>query len=169
MTVQALALPRRRSLAVFVIVAALALGAAVGVVTRASAARAELSGSTVGIELCPQLLCGAATFIGYFGGEVDGRRSAGWWMIAARHDALPESGERSAVTGGRWSLSIAGGRTAGTVIGGSILNNGDDTFAITIALDPSAADGPALEFSGLLDHRTFPPTTRGALVTRAGG
>ena len=44
---------------------------------RASAAGAELNGTAFGIELCPQFVCGAATFIGYFGGTVDGQAGSG--------------------------------------------------------------------------------------------
>ena len=130
---------------------------------RADAALPPLSGSTFGFELCPQSLCGAATVVGYFGGDADGRRAAGWWVISALHDALPASGARAAVTGGRWSLSIRGQHTAGVVLGGALRNNGDDTFDVTIRLASGGATTPMLTFSGTLSHRAFPPTVVGTL------
>jgi hypothetical protein len=148
---------------VFVVTgAALMIGSAAAG-SRAVAALPPLSGSTFGLELCPQSLCGAAAFVGYFDGDVDGRRAGGWWAIRALHDALPASGARAAVTGGRWSLTIGGQRTAGAVLGGTLRNNGDDTFDVTIRLATGDDDREVLTFAGTLSHRAFPPTVVGTL------
>jgi len=164
-TASARAWPRALAVALLVTVFTLAAFAAAPPAT--SAAPAGLSGEAFGIELCPQAVCGAATFIGYFRGDVDGRAAAGWWTIATRHDALPDAGASAGVTGGRWSLSMGGDRSAGAVTGGSISNNGDDTFAVTVALGPSVGrtdGGLSLTFTGTLDHRTFPFTARGTIT-----
>ena len=158
--------PWPRALAVALLVTVLTVAAAAAP-PATSAAPAGLSGEAFGIELCPQAVCGAATFIGYFRGDVDGRAAGGWWTIATRHDALPDAGARAGVTGGRWSLSITGDRSAGAVTGGSISDNGDDTFAVTVALGPSAGrkdGGLSLTFTGTLDHRRLPFTARGTIT-----
>ncbi|MEX2228926.1 MAG: hypothetical protein WEB13_04730 [Dehalococcoidia bacterium] len=171
-TASARAWPRAFAVALLVTVLTPAAFAAAPPAT--SAAPAGLSGEAFGIELCPQAVCGAATFIGYFRGDVDGRAAAGWWTIATRHDALPDAGavlpsDGRIVTGGRWSLSMGGDRSAGAVTGGSIANNGDDTFAVTVALGPAVGrkdGGLSLAFTGTLDHRTFPFTARGTITGR---
>ncbi|MEI7926172.1 MAG: hypothetical protein WCI61_08315, partial [Chloroflexota bacterium] len=77
-----MSLPRRLMLAVLpAILAALFLAPG----TLRAATNTDLAGRVEGLEICPQLWCGAAGFLGRFGGVLDGRTADGQWWVRVTH------------------------------------------------------------------------------------
>ena len=124
-----------------------------------------IQGQVQGTELCSQAICGAAVFVGSFQGQVGHRRHAsGQWSVSVTHAPLPAPNESAAITGGNWSLLAAGSRFSGPVAGGTLYNNGNNTYTVTATLVLMQGGSGSLTFSGLLDHRVFPPTIVGTIA-----
>jgi hypothetical protein len=143
-----------------VITVALLVGAAP---LRASSL-SPVAGIANGIELCEQAVCGSAIFVAIFSGHVGPNAHAlGTIAVSVKHDPLPGVDDPKAnLTGGVWQLQVFfGGKATGIVTGGTLENNGDNTFHV-IAHMFSAATG-ALTFDGTLSHNAFPPTLIGSI------
>ena len=63
-----------------------------------------LAGTAAGIELCPQLICGFALFVGQFEGQINSRPASGGFAAAVEHEDLPAVGETTPITGGDWTI-----------------------------------------------------------------
>ncbi len=124
-----------------------------------------IRGEVSGLELCPQSICGAAIFTGLFGGQVGANPFAfGIVSVAATHEPLPDPDETADITGGVWSLRLLNGRRfTGVVTGGTLLNNGDDTFAVRVQMLLVTGGSGQLHFQGTLSHQVFPPTLIGGI------
>jgi hypothetical protein len=64
-------------------------------------------------------------------------------------------------------LTTLNGKFSGNVLEGSILNNNDNTFTVTLRLRLEKDGTGDVFVSGLLDHRDFPPTFEGILAQPA--
>lgn len=125
----------------------------------------NIQGAAFGFELAPQSVAGAAIFAGVFNGQVGKNTSAfGYFAIAVTHDPLPGPGEAASLTGGAWELGAARKRFRGVVTGGTLYNNGDNTFRVTAILELTEGGSGTLTFSGVLNHNTLIPTISGNLV-----
>ena len=124
----------------------------------------SLSGEVTGIELCPLVWCGSAIFVGRFDGSLDGDAHEGHWWVLVNHDDLPLRGETSPITGGMWGMVVGERPLRGAVSGGTILNNGDDTFTVMPTLDVRVGGEGTLALTIRLDHGTFPPTVGGSVA-----
>ena len=125
-----------------------------------------IRGEVSGLELCPQSICGAAIFTGLFVGQVGVNPfSVGLVSVGATHEPLPDPDETADITGGVWSLRLLSGRRfTGVVTGGSLLNNGDDTFAVEVQMQLVSGGTGQLRFTGTLSHQVFPPTLIGQIT-----
>ena len=158
------AIARRFALAVLpAVLAALLLAPG----TLHAASSTSLSGKIAGVELCPQMVCGAAIFIGRFDGALDGTADRGSWWVAIRHEDLPEPGARANITDGVWGMSVGEHTLRGVITAGSILNNGDGTFVVTPQLDIREGGEGALSLSIVLDHGPFPPLVQGNVASES--
>jgi hypothetical protein len=118
-----------------------------------------------GIELCPQSICGSAIFVGILNGEVAGvTTSSGSFLVSVKHDDLPtQLNPISFITGGAFELR-AGLRTIrGTIVGGTLIYQPDNTFLVSMSL--VARNGSTMTFEGVLSHQTFPPTITGHIFS----
>jgi hypothetical protein len=123
-----------------------------------------VAGKANGLELCEQAVCGSAIFVAIFSGQVGFNPHAlGTIAVSVTHDPLPGVDDPPVnLTGGVWQLQVLfGGRATGIVTGGTLENNGDNTFHV-VAHMLSAATG-ALTFNGTLSHNAFPPTLIGSI------
>jgi hypothetical protein len=127
------------------------------------ASNPTIAGEISGIELCPEIACGAAIFNGTFQGTVGNKPTPGFFWVAAQHEALPAAGNSSPIFGGKWSLSTFWGKFGGTVLGGSIFNNGNNTFNVSVTLELKSGGNGQLLGAVVLDHNDFPPTVEGKL------
>jgi hypothetical protein len=119
-----------------------------------------------GIELCPQSICGSAIFAGILNGEVAGiQASPGSFAVSVTHEDLPTSeGDTAAITGGSFQLRASTRTFKCVITGGTLVGTNDpDVFGVTILL-ASPRTG-ALEFDGVLSHKTFPPTISGHIYS----
>jgi len=132
-----------------------------GAVTLRADSIPVIRGAIGGIELCPQSICGAAIFVGAFAGQVGPRLSIGSFAVVATHEDLPAPEETSAITGGAWQIKVPYATIDGSVAGGSLYNNGNNTFHVTVNM---VFGGGSLVFNGLLNHNTFPPTLTGQIT-----
>jgi len=129
------------------------------------AAAPTTDATAFGIELCPQSFCGSAIFTGFLLGEVAGvNASPGSFLVAVKHDDLPtQAAPISLITGGAFELR-AGLRTVrGTIVGGTLIFQPDNTFLVSMSL--VARDGSTMTFEGVLSHQTFPPTIVGHIFS----
>lgn len=118
-----------------------------------------------GIELCPQSVCGAADFAGVFNGRVGTHNMAtGNFEVAINHDPLPAPHNVADITGGSWNLSSGQQHFSGTVADGTLLNNGNNTYAVVARLVLRKGGTGELHFHGTLNHNTVIPTVTGSLV-----
>jgi hypothetical protein len=124
---------------------------------------AFIDGDVYGVELCPQDLCGSAVFVGLFGGRIDGRYQFGVVGVGVTHDALPEPGFSSAITGGLWKVQTRRHEIRGQVLEGRICAHADNTFTVTANLVDT--EGGLHYASVELDHNVFPPTIQGYLTS----
>jgi hypothetical protein len=122
-----------------------------------------IGGEISGVELCPEIACGAAIFNGTFQGIVGNKPTPGFFWVAVQHEALPAAGKSSPVFGGKWSLSTFWGKFGGTVLGGNIFNNGNNTFNVSVTLEVKSGGTGQLLGAAVLDHNDFPPTVEGKL------
>ena len=146
-----------------------AILAACGILLSAVPARAAstpvINVATYGIELCPQSICGAAIFTGFLVGQVGSRtNAAGTFVVAVTHQDLPAPFETSAITGGSFQLQIGFRTISGVVSGGTLFNNGDNTFTVDATLTILSGGSGTLHYRGLLNHNVFPPTVIGPLT-----
>jgi hypothetical protein len=121
--------------------------------------------STFGIELCPQSICGAAIFTGFLQGQVGGNNNAvGTFLAALTHDPLPDPLSTAAITGGIFELRVGLRRIRGVVLpGGTLFNNGNNTFTVDAVLLIMSGGSGTVNYHGLLNHNTFPPTIVGTI------
>ena len=123
-----------------------------------------IAGQIRGIEFCPQSICGAAIFGGDFVGSVNGIPTRGVFVGAITHDPLPEPGDSAFITGGTWVIRTARRSFSGFVFpGGTLTNNGDNTFSVDMTMVILRGGAGTLHFSGLLNHNPFPPTIIGTV------
>jgi hypothetical protein len=128
-----------------------------------SASSPTITGELSGVELCPETACGAAIFTGTFQGKVANKPTPGFFWVAVQHDTLPFPRHSSAIFGGKWSLSTFWGKFGGTVLEGSIFNNGNNTFNVSVTLELKSGGTGELLGEAVLDHNDFPPTVEGKL------
>ena len=150
----------------FAWVALVVLLSAAAVPLRASSLPA-IQGTVAGIELCEQATCGAAVFVGFFGGSLNGRPAYGTITVAVTHEIpLPDPNVTKLVTGGRWRIQLLSGRTVSGIVTGGTLhnNNGDGTFHVVAAMLITDGGIGGLTFDGTLSHNTFPPTISGHII-----
>jgi hypothetical protein len=120
--------------------------------------------STFGVELCPQSLCGAAIFTGLLYGQVGNVSPAlGTFIVAVTHAPLPDPFEAAAVTGGEFELRVGLRRIRGVVSGGTLFNNGNNTFTVQAVLTIVSGGSGVVYYTGLLNHNVFPPTIIGTI------
>ena len=133
-------------------------------VTRLEAASTPaINVNTAGIELCPQSICGAAIFTGFLFGQVGGNPAAlGTFAVAVTHDDLPPPLQPARINGGVFEFRVGLRRIRGVVLpGGTLFNNGDNTFDVDAVLAITSGGSGTLVYHGLLDHNVFPPTVVG--------
>jgi hypothetical protein len=128
-----------------------------------SASSPTIAGEISGVELCPETACGAAIFTGTFQGTVGNKPTPGFFWVAVQHDTLPTAGNSSPIFGGTWSLSTFWGKFGGTVLWGSIFNNGNNTFNVSVTLELKSGGTGELLGAAVLNHNDFPPTVEGKL------
>jgi hypothetical protein len=123
-----------------------------------------IEGYIAGVELCPQSICGSAIFTGQFAGQVNGRPERGVFLGAITHDPLPEAYQSAFITGGLWVIRTPRRVLSGYVMpGGTLRNNGDNTFTVDMTMVILRGGVGTLQFSGLLNHNVFPPTIIGTV------
>jgi len=144
---------------------AVAVVLAVGSIPVQASSVPRIQGRVAGIELCPQSLCGAAVFVGLFRGQVGANPFAiGSMAVAVNHDPLPDVEDEAAITGGLWQLQLLNGRRfVGAVTGGSLFNNGDNTYHVSVNMLLTSGGTGTLSFEGTLSHNVFPPTINGII------
>lgn len=131
----------------------------------AHASTPAINVNTFGIELCPQSVCGAAIFAGILQGQVGADPNAfGTFTVAITHDPLPEPGQLAALTGGVFEFRVGTRRIRGVVVGGTLLNNGDNTYTVQAVLLITRGGSGLLQYQGLLNHNDFPPTVTGTVT-----
>lgn len=146
------------------LVAVLTLGLVLLTTPARAASVPVINVATYGIELCPQSICGAAIFTGVLYGQVGLRAfAAGTFAVAVVHEDLPDPFETSAITGGSFDLSIGLQHLKGVVSGGTLYNNGNNTFTVDAMLTIVSGGSGTLHYRGLLNHNVFPPTVIGPL------
>ncbi len=132
-------------------------------VSLATASTPAVQGEISGVEVCIQSVCGAAVFTGTFKGTVGGNPTVGFFWAAVQHEPLPNPGSSAALLSGRWNIATPGHTFSGQVVGGSIFNNGDNTFKIDTALKITRGGSGLIDVAGILNHNTFPPTIEATL------
>jgi hypothetical protein len=131
----------------------------------AIASQPVLNGHLEGVELCAQFQCGVAVFVGQFKGQVDNNRGKGGFLVLVNHGPLPAPGQPpAAISGGEWDLRAGANLFQGDVVNGTIVNNGNNTFTLTVTLQVAEGGSGAIIFTGILDHNDFPPTVEGDLA-----
>ena len=123
-----------------------------------------ITGKVEGLETCPQFSCGVAQFLGTSQLQAGTSQTKGGFLVQVTHGTLPDPGGTAPVTGGQWALSANQAIFSGTVQGGSLFNNGNNTFAVTLTLSMAGGGTGTLTFTGILDHNTFPPTIVGIVA-----
>jgi hypothetical protein len=86
------------------------------------------------------------------------------FLVFINHDSLPQADQVANVTGGEWSLRGDLHLLQGNILTGTLLNNGDNTFTVTVVLQVSDGGSGEIVFTGALNHRDFPPTIIGNLT-----
>jgi hypothetical protein len=132
----------------------------------AAASNPVIEGEISGVEICAQFLeqCKAAVFTGTCDCEIDSRDTPGFFWVSVQHDPLPMPFDSSDILGGKWNLTTLRGSFSGKVIGGSIINNNDNTFTIDATLRIQKKGNGEIKASGVLDHNVFPPIFEGYLL-----
>jgi hypothetical protein len=128
----------------------------------------QIQFQTFGLELCPQAWCGFAIFAGVLAGSVNNNPAVGTFGVAVRHELpLPAPGGCVNTIVGAFEFRIGLKRIRGVVQpGGQICANTDpaNTFKVLATLTIENGGGD-LAYEGLLDHRVFPPTVSGPVVS----
>jgi hypothetical protein len=121
-----------------------------------------IQGSVQMLELCPQSICGAAIFVGIYRGRIGLNPNAvGTVGVVVNHDPLPPVGECADITRGLWEIQTLFRTIGGTAAGSLCTQEGGLTFTVDVAMRITTGGQGRLYFSGLLDHRPFPPTLTG--------
>jgi len=131
-----------------------------------------ITGKLSGVELCPQSVCGAATFVATFQGSVGPRPALGLFWAAVNHEPLPTVLDQTVlITGGKWNLSTGARSFRGRIDGGTLTCKDSDclTFDVRAVLILIRGGSGEICGSGLLDHTEFPPTIEGSLLQDIGG
>ena len=122
----------------------------------AVASNPDIEGEVSGVEVCAQFLpCEAAVFTGTCDCTVGNRQAPGFFWVSVQHDPLPNAGSSSAIRDGKWNLTTVRGSFSGKVLDGTILNNGNNTFTVTVRLRLQKGGNGDVIGSGLLDHTEF--------------
>jgi len=118
-----------------------------------------ITGQIQGIQLCQESLCGSTVFVGQFQGQVgDNPDASGGVVVAVNHEPLSSNpGVPVAITGGSWVLATSANPMSGSVLGGTLMNNGNNTFTVTALLQVLEEGQGAFIIFGLLSHNQFPP------------
>jgi hypothetical protein len=130
----------------------------------AQASSPIIQGQVFGVELCPQSICNAAIFTGVFQGRVGLNPFAlGTTTVSVIHADLPSEGQFSAITGGSWDLQAGLRHFSGYIDYNALglYNNGNNTYNVDAVLELTSGGTGSINFTGLLDHRVFPPTVKG--------
>lgn len=144
-------------------VAALAILLSAGVATAGS--QPVITGQVEGMETCAQFSCGFAQFLGTSQLQVGTVQGKGGFLVQVTHGPVPLlPGGTTPITGGQWAMSANQTVFTGTVESGSLFNNGNNTFTVTLTLLLLSGGGGTLSFTGILDHNTFPPTIVGIVA-----
>jgi hypothetical protein len=124
-----------------------------------------VQGAVSGIELCEEAVCGAAIFVGIYSGQLGFNPHAiGAMAVAVKHDLpLPDPYHFGAITGGQWQISSGFQTVAGTIASGTLFNNNDNTYTVTVDMVIQGTSSH-LHFVGTLDHTPFPPTIKGFIT-----
>jgi hypothetical protein len=123
-------------------------------------------GTIDGVEICPQssLCSNGALFTGSFTGKVNGKHTGGVFGVQVSHAPLQTQPEAvTAVTGGSWIIRTKRGDFAGTITGGTLTANADNTFDVALTLAITEGAFGTLTFTGLLDHNEPLPTISGTI------
>jgi hypothetical protein len=137
-----------------------------GVVPLRASSFPVVQGNASGIELCEQAVCGAAIFVAIYSGQIGNNlHSLGTMAVAVTHTTpLPEVGEPGFLTGGYWQLQpLFRPAIKGWVTGGTLSNNGDNTYHVVANLHIVSGGIGELTFDGTLSHNAFPPTIIGTI------
>ena len=128
-----------------------------------TASTPSLSGVIAGREICELRVCGAAIFVAFFGGQINGLQAQGLAVGGIEHDPLPtQAAPISAITGGSWAIVTPGGTLNGTVSGGTLLYI--DGVRYGVQLEMLFGEGGSSTLHAILNHGPFPPTLRGIVV-----
>ena len=127
-------------------------------VRSAIASSPAIVGELSGVELCPESVCDAAIFAGTCDCIVNKRHTVGFFWVAIQHEPLPYPSASSDIVGGKWTLTTLNGNFSGKVLGGTIVNNNNETFNVTATLRLQKGGNGDLTVSGVLDHSDFPPS-----------
>lgn len=124
-----------------------------------------ITGTISGVELCTQDLCGQAVFAGDFVGFVNKQGTSGVFLVQVTHGSLPDqAGGTTPITGGSWWIRTEKDKIfSGTITGGTLTFNGDNTFTVVLAMQLTGGGHGTLTFNGLLNHNVFPPTIGGTI------
>jgi hypothetical protein len=134
-------------------------------VSASAASEPKIRGTIHGQEFCWQDACGYALFAGTFAGRVDNKRTGGTIVVQVTHDSVPTYGSPPAmITGGSWVIRTLAGDFKGTIAGGTLTANNDNTFDVTATLTLVEGGSGTLSFKGELDHNNFPPTITGTVL-----
>jgi hypothetical protein len=129
-----------------------------------AASRPVITGTISGVEVCPQSICDQAIFTGNYAGTINGKPASGVFLVGVTHEDLPDTaGGTSAITGGSWMIRTKNRIFTGRIQGGTLTNNGDNTFTVSLTMEIERGGTGTLTFKGLLDHNDFPPTIVGTL------
>ena len=131
-----------------------------------------ITGKISGVELCPQSVCGVATFVATFHGSVGRRPALGLFWAAVNHETLPTALDQTVpITGGKWNLSTGARSFRGRIDGGTLTCKDSDclTFDVRAVLILIRGGSGEICGSGLLDHTEFPPTIEGSFLHDIGG
>ena len=126
-------------------------------VRSAIASSPAIVGELSGVELCPESVCDAAIFTGTCDCIVNKRHTVGFFWVAIQHEPLPNPSASSDIVGGKWTLTTLNGNFSGKVLGGTIVNDNNETFNVTATLRLQKGGNGDLTVS-VLDHSDFPPS-----------
>ncbi len=168
--------------------AAVLLTLALPVVAFAQAGSSDpsIQGAVQGVEICPQSICGAATFVGVYSGKVGNKPAFGLWLLAVRHgeysppeQILPPPGESVDIIGGTWHMKVfvldwfwyRKKLFGGAVQPGTLVQQGDPgddppplLYDVNSALIlQHGGTGIVRLENTVLNENTFPPTISGLL------
>jgi hypothetical protein len=144
----------------------IALVLLVGAAPLRASSMPAVHGAANGIELCEQAVCGSAIFVALYSGQIGFNPHAlGTIAVSVTHAPLPAPDDPpAALTGGLWVLQPLFGRPiSGIIAGGTLDNNGDNTFHVIAQMQLTSGGTGTLTFDGTLSHNAFPPTIKGSI------